>query len=391
MEVGRHAGAGVHVQEPGRGLYDRVLPQHPVVQSGPSGERPPGQRGHLSAVMQELPRDGPCLRHRVHLLVTDLSASAIIVAGGGPRGHGRSPWPVRANRGGRHLEDDRRAEWRSPSSRDVGPPEPGAPASGWHRPGVLRGFRWMRSAPPGWGWPPALRRSRRPATCAWRVPGWRCRDSGRSAPTPPAAWPSGERCWWPPPTRPGRSPTRRAWRWPPWRPARPRAARWQGADRARRCPATTCWGWTASCWSRPPGPMCSPPPPPSWSEPGWSWRGPTSRPAPRLSSCCTSAGCWWCPTSSPTPAGSFAPVSSTRAAPRPRPWPWSRSRSRPTPPWCWTAPASSASCRGRRPRTWPGPHRRSQRLPPQLVTGVIRSANARRPERRLLLATARKG
>jgi glutamate dehydrogenase/leucine dehydrogenase len=70
--------------------------------------------------------------------------------------------------------------------------------------------------------------------------------------------------------------------------------------------------------------------------------GPTSRPPGRPSSCCTSAGCWWCPTSSPTPAGSSARPSSTRAAPSPRPWRWSRRRSAPTPPRCCARPESLA-------------------------------------------------
>jgi glutamate dehydrogenase (NAD(P)+) len=62
-------------------------------------------------------------------------------------------------------------------------------------------------------------------------------------------------------------------------------------------------GWTATCWSRPPGLMGWMPAMSSWCGPRWCWRAPTCRPRWRPSSGCTSAGSWSCPTSSPTPAG----------------------------------------------------------------------------------------
>ena len=97
----------------------------------------------------------------------------------------------------------------------------------------------------------------------------------------------------------------------PRRPGRGRAGGLQGRGRlggapspaASRSPATTCWGWTATSGPGRPARCAARRQRRPGASQRSSWRAPTSRPPPRPSSCCTSAGCWWCPTSSPMPAG----------------------------------------------------------------------------------------
>jgi glutamate dehydrogenase/leucine dehydrogenase len=88
-------------------------------------------------------------------------------------------------------------------------------------------------------------------------------------------------------------------------------------------------------------------------------KGPTSRPPGRPSSCCTSAGCSWCPISSPTPAGVICAAVEHQGGTQAQALALVQEK------------VGANTTEVLRQARELGPHRRGHRLPPPLVTGVI--------------------
>ena len=202
---------------------------------------------------------------------------------------------------------------------------------------------------------------------------WPCRGSGRSAGTPPGSWSSGAVLVAASDSA-GRWSTRQAWTWPPWRPARP-VVGVPASPAAYPSPATTCWGWTASCWSRPPVPRCSPPPTPTRSEPGDPGR-PTSRPPPRLSSCSLARDVGSADIHRQRRRGHRRAVEH-RGDTQAHALALVRRRSAPTPAWCWARSARTSILRGRRPRSWPAPASPTTGYHRPMVNGPVHTLDSR--------------